>query len=105
MLDSYNFRYPYQPVEKIKKRTAARRPHAGRTSIRDVIVMLKLRHHVASRRIQDFLEAFFIFSNIKCVLIGEQEKKIHYSCEDGIEKSVHRDHHLSSVGKPFDANR
>ena len=24
-----------------KKRTAARRPHAGRTSIRDVIVMLK----------------------------------------------------------------
>ena len=41
-----------------KKRTAARRPHAGRTSIRYVIVMLKLRHHVASQRIQDFLEVF-----------------------------------------------
>ena len=26
-------------------------------------------------------------------------------CEDGIEKSVHRDHHLSSLGKPRDANR
>ena len=43
---------------KDKKRTAARRPHAGRTSIRDVIVMLKLRHHVAYQRIQHFLEVF-----------------------------------------------
>ena len=33
---------------KDKIRTAARRPHAGRTSIRDVIVMLKIRHHVAT---------------------------------------------------------
>ena len=48
-----------QPVEKIKTRTAARRPHAGRTSIRDVIIMLKLRHHVASQHIQDFLEVCF----------------------------------------------
>ena len=37
--------YPYQPVGKIKKRTAARLPHAGRTSIRDVNVTLKLCHH------------------------------------------------------------
>ena len=69
--------YPYQPVEKIrtppppqkkkkkkkkKKRTAARRPPADRTSIRDgimVIVMLKLRRHVASQPTQDFLEVFF----------------------------------------------
>ena len=26
------------------------------------------------------------------VLHGEQDKRIHYSCEDGIEKSVPRDH-------------
>ena len=45
-----------------KKRTVARRLHAGRTSISgDVIVMLKLHHHVASQRIQNFLEAFLCF--------------------------------------------
>ena len=52
--------YPYQPVGKIKNRTATRQPHAGRMSIRDVIVMLKLRHHVASQRIQDFLELYIL---------------------------------------------
>ena len=46
---------------KDKKQTTARRPHAKRTSIHDVIVMLKIRHHVASQRIQDFLEIFFMF--------------------------------------------
>ena len=56
--------YPYQPVGKIKKQTAARRQHAGRTSIRDFIVMLKLRQHVASQRIQDFLEDFFFIFSI-----------------------------------------
>ena len=58
----------YIPVPargKDEKRTAARRPHAGRMSIRDVIVMLKLRLNVASRCIQDFLEVFACFSNIK----------------------------------------
>ena len=52
---------------KDKKRTATCLPHAGRTSTRDVIIMLKLRHHVASQGIQDFLEVFFhvLFSNIK----------------------------------------
>ena len=44
------------------KRTAARWPHAGPTSIRNVIVMLELRHHVASQLIiQEFLEYFFMF--------------------------------------------
>ena len=33
------------------------------------------------------------------------KKKIHYSCEVGIEKSVPGDHGLSSLGKPRDANR
>ena len=32
-------------------------------------------------------------------------KKIHYSCEGRIEKSVPRDHRLSSLGKPLDASR
>ena len=33
-------------------------PHAGRTSILDIIVMLKCCHHTASQQIQDFLEDF-----------------------------------------------
>ena len=50
--------------------------------------MLKLRHHVSSRRIQDFLEIFsnVFFQDKNEVFSGEQEKRIHYSCEDGIEK-------------------
>ena len=49
-----NVTYPYQPVGKIKKANS-------RMSIRGVTVMLKWRHHVASQRIQDFLEVFIIF--------------------------------------------
>ena len=33
-------------------------PHVGRTLIRNIIVMLKLRHNVASQRIQRNLHAF-----------------------------------------------
>ena len=33
------------------------------------------------------------------------KKRIHYSCEGRIEKSVPRDHRLSSLGKPRDAKR
>ena len=32
-----------------------------------------------------------------------KNKQTHYWCEDGIEKSVPRDHHLSSLSKPCDA--
>ena len=46
---------------KDKKWTAARRLQAGRTLIHDVIVMLKLLHHVPFQGIQDFLEVFFLF--------------------------------------------
>ena len=44
-----------------KKRTAARRPHAGRTSIRDVIVMFKWRtmSHLSDFRI--FWKLFHVF--------------------------------------------
>ena len=56
---------PVPACGKDIKRTAARRQHAGHMSIRDVIVRVKLRHHVTSQRIQDILEVFFMFSNIK----------------------------------------
>ena len=46
---------------------------------------------------------FFQYKN--AVLSGKQEKRIHFSCEDGKEKSVPRDHRLSSLEKPRDANR
>ena len=40
------------------------------------------------------------------MLRGGQEKRIHYLCEDEIEKSVTRDHCLSSlvmhIGDPWD---
>ena len=50
---------PLPALGKDKKRTAARRQHASRTLIRDVVVVL--RHHVPSQRIRDFLEVFFMF--------------------------------------------
>ena len=90
---------------KDKNQTAALWPHADCTLICDVIVMLKWRHNVASSRIGDFLEAFFHVSNIKCDIYWWERKIIHYSCENGIEKSVPRDHRSSSLGKPRDANR
>ena len=60
--------YPYHPVGRIKteephvgRTLVARWPHVGRMSIRDVIVMLKLRYHIASQRFQELLEVFFLF--------------------------------------------
>ena len=62
---------------KDKKRTAACRLHAGHTSIRVVIVMLKWRHLVKSQCIQDFLEAFFMFffQHKMRNLVGSKKKK------------------------------
>ena len=51
---------PAQARGKDKKQTTAGRPHAGPMLIGDVIVIIKLCHHVASQRIQDFLELFFM---------------------------------------------
>ena len=45
---------------------------------------------------------FFHYKSIDLVV---SKKKIHYLCDDGIEKSVPRDHRLSSLSKPRDANR
>ena len=71
------------------------------------VKMLKWRHHVASQRIQGFLEVFFqvFFFQYKGGIKRWARKKTHNSFEDGIEKSVPRDHRLSSLGKPRDANR
>ena len=57
-----------------------------------VIVMLKLRHHVKlyPSVFMDFWRAYF-------------KNRIHHLCECRIEKSVARDHRLSSLGKPCDA--
>ena len=43
------------------------------------------------------------FLNIKCGILRRARKRIHYSCEGGIEKSLPQDHRLSSLGKPHDA--
>ena len=96
---------PKPALGKDKKGIAARRPHAGRTFIHDGIVMLKWRHHTASQRIQDFLEVFFMFFQDRMRYLVVNKKRIHYSCEDGIGKSFPRDHRLSSLIKPLDANR
>ena len=60
---------------------------------------------MTSQRIQGFLEGLFKFFQYKWGIKWWARKRIHYSCEVGIEKSVPRDHRLSSLGKPRDANR
>ena len=56
---------PLPANSKDNKQIATCWPHTGRTSICDIIVLLKLRHHVASQCIQDFLEVFFMCLYIK----------------------------------------
>ena len=45
---------------------------------------------------------FFYFSKMLYLMVS---KKIHYLCEDDLEKSVPRYHRLSSLCKPHDANK
>ena len=52
---------PIPALGKDKKKTAARRLRAGGTLIRDVIVMSKLRNHVASQLFRIILKSFFKF--------------------------------------------
>ena len=52
VMNSIYLAYTYQPVGKIKTDQPP--------STRDVIALLKLRHHVASQRIQDFFKYFSI---------------------------------------------
>ena len=72
----YFYTVPARGKGKKTKLTAVRRPRAVRTSIRDVILTLKLRHDDASQRIQDFLDVFFmVFPILKEVFSGEQERE------------------------------
>ena len=57
-------------------------------------------HNVTTRCNQEFLGVILL--NEKLKFNGDQEKRIHYFCEDEIEKSVPQDHCLSSLGKPCD---
>ena len=50
--------------------------------------------YVTSQRIQDFLEAFFMFFQYKMRYFMIIKKRIHNLCEARIEKSVLRDHRL-----------
>ena len=55
------------------------------------VIMLKWRHHVASQHIQDFLKVFFKFLPMyKSGIKWWARKRIHNSCEDGIEKCFPR---------------
>ena len=61
---------------------------------------------IASEHNQGLLEAYFkinkYIDKLKKVV---SKKRIHYSCEGRIEKSVPWDYHLSSLGKPRDAKQ
>ena len=63
--------------------------------------------YVTSREpLETFLEhenAVFFLENENVVFNGEQEKES-IICDYGIEKSIPRDHHLSSLGMPQDGN-
>ena len=69
---------PVPAIGKIKKWRLARWSHAGQTSIRDVIVMLKWRHHVASQHIQDYQEVFFMFFqyDIRYLVVSEKNNSL-----------------------------
>ena len=74
--DGFHLSHIHVPAyRKDKKLTAARRPHAGCSSFCDIIVMLKWRHHVASQRIQDSLEAIFMFFQYKIRYLVVSKKK------------------------------
>ena len=67
----------------------------------DVIVMLKWCHHVKL-----YLSLFRVFWKLCFFFIKKRwwaRKRIRYSCEGRTEKSVPRDHCLSSLGMPRDA--
>ena len=80
MMDSFHLACLYKPVGTIKERTAARRSRTGRKSIRDIIVVLKLHHHVASQRIQDFLEVFFMLFlhvyEMRCLVVSQKKNPL-----------------------------
>ena len=69
----------------------------------DVIVILNWRHYIMSYHsvFRNFWEPLLNMKGWYLMV----SKKIYKSCEEGIDKSVPRDHRLSSLGKPSDAKR
>ena len=94
---------PIPAIGKYKKnRTAARLPHVDPWRHCFVIMTSPCRISAYS----GFSGSLFhIFSSIKWGIRWWARKRIHYSCEGEMEKSVPRDHRLPSLGKPPDANR
>ena len=76
----------------------------SRTSICNIIVMLKLCHHVTSQPIQGFLEVFFMFFQYKMQYLVVNKKK-NPLFEWGWDRKIHPSRPLSSLSKPYDANR
>ena len=84
-------------------RTATCRPHAGHTSICDVTVMLKIRHHVAFQPIQDFLEVFFMVSQYKMryLVVNKKNNSMFVWRSD---RKIRR-HHSASLVMPISEHR
>ena len=66
------YHIPVPPHEKDKQ---IEQPHVSHTLAARRSVMVKWRHYVASQRIQDFLEAFFMCSQNKMVRYLVRSKK------------------------------
>ena len=59
--------------------------------------------YITSQRIQELLEAFFMFFKYKKRYLMVSNKIVYYSCEDGKEKCITRDHnchHSASLVMP-----
>ena len=81
-----------------------------------------LRLHLQAPRYGCVTKNYFYYFSTKTCVVGaiknrltetvllspqnsDEQKRIHYSCEGRVEKSVPRDHRLSSLGKTRDAKR
>ena len=79
-------------------------PHVGRTSVRDVLWIMKWRHHIAYECIHDFLEVFLMFFQFKMRYLVVNKKKNPLFVWGWDKKIYPADHHFSSLRKPCDAN-
>ena len=93
---------PVPALGKDKSRTDARWPYVGPWRQCNVKMTLPCRISAYSGFSRQLFQVFFQYKWGTCI---KWWARIHYSCEDGIEKSVPRDHRLSLLGKLRDANR
>ena len=100
MMDSIYLTYPYQPMGTIRNKQS----HVGCTLVAlpiCVIVKLKLCQHVASQRIQDFLEVFFMIFQLKMryLVVGKKKDSLFVW---GWDRKIHpEDHRLASQGLSY----